>query len=224
MATETQLSTVVDCRIDKDTVACLVIDTGESDVLTNLTHSVLKTIRHLFENAGHIICILDGDVGLSMQDESGMWVGLLRTMKLEYSSTRFSILGIDKTELYIECKISGALNSVIQESMSMKIDVDSEWKFRAGVLHASRFEPEKQKSERLSQSITSKPAPAGDSDGPNFLQLDIRQVGNFKSLFWKELEEVRPCASGEVEVDVKVIGVNAKVRVAECEGLTLGSS
>lgn len=152
--------------------------------------------------------LMDGDRPLS-----AMISGLAKGMKTENSSLRFSILDIDhvpgasETELF---NLIGQLENRVSDTT--RINDDSEFRYKDGILHVSRLTSDDILHENsrptASQALETVPLKSAKSTP---LQLAIEKPGVLSTVYFKQDPEFsRSLPADEVEIEVKYAGVNNK--------------
>lgn len=140
--------------------------------------------------------------------------GLSRALMLEQPSLRFTILDIGSTSTRMtgsDCKRT--CHDIEKVFSAGDVPEDQEFVSKSGLLHVSRFVPDNGLNDRFTQRQNRQPcdmtlqvaAPA---------RLAIKTIGNMDTLYFQqesEIEEKIP--EGLVDIDVKAVSLNAKVRL-----------
>lgn len=133
-------------------------------------------------------------------------------MRQENSLTKFAVLNIDSLKSFLHTQVAQALDSIIEETVTSGTG-DTEWMLSAGLLYISRLESDAKRSERFMRKMRQDSVLTDMANVRNPMRLGVKQPGSFDTLFWKEHYEPLPdLQSNDIEIAVKTVGVNAKVR------------
>ncbi|KAI1406986.1 hypothetical protein F5Y13DRAFT_207084 [Hypoxylon sp. FL1857] len=181
------------------------------DVTSEEWEALQSALRASFSS----LWITKGDLMVGREPLHAMVSGLARGMKTENSSLRFSILDLDKVPDSSDEKLFNLIAQLESRVSDVaKINDDSEFRYKDGILYTSRLAADDSLNERL-KTITSK-----DSDAERVplsdlkatpLQLAIEKPGVLSTIYFKpDRDFVKEIATDEVEIEVKFAGVNNK--------------
>lgn len=198
--------------VPKDSLVVFSLDMVTDSVLASMTEDTMKGLQTVFESAGYVVWVTDSETRSPSKSELGLAMGFFRTMRLEYSSTKFAVMDVDNLSSSSQEQITRALDCVMAEMLKQNPSGDDEWLLRNGVLHISRLESDTQRSRTYECKTMQQAVRTELKDMRNSIQLDIKQAGNFSTLTWQEhLGAAQELQENEVEVEVKAVGMNAKV-------------
>ncbi len=196
---------------DMMTPKATVISTIElkKPILSTLTDSESINVKTMTDNATNLIWLTGGDNMNGGNPDMSLVSGLSRALMLEQPSLRFFTLDVDKPDDDFDLSVHNVV-TLVEEAHSIEVP-DFESVQHEGLLHISRFVPEetlnatfrqKQNDQIISQPLSqSKPS-----------RLTIQSIGQFDSLAFTETVAVSgDLKADHVEVEVKSIGLNAKV-------------
>lgn len=136
--------------------------------------------------------------------------GLSRALMLEQPSLRFAILDIGSVSTRLESqRVCYEIEKVL---FADDVPDDKEFVSKSGLLHISRFVPDNGLNDRFTQRQNRQPcdmtlqaaAPA---------RLAIKTIGNMDTIYFQQESEVEgEIPEGLVDIDVKAVSLNAKVR------------
>ena len=189
------------------TVVC-TIELNEP-ILATMSVTEMTSLKVMTDNATNLLWITGGGQIDALRPNFAMVSGFSRSLVLEQPSLRFFTFDIDDPEADQDASIENLL-ATVEDLISDEIP-DSETVQKKGIAHISRFVPEEVMNEtfRQKQGDRATLKPLGQTK-PS--RLTIKSLGQFDTLAFKQ----DPPSSTElkvdfVEVDVKSIGLNAKV-------------
>lgn len=177
-------------------------------VLATLTAEEMVSIKYITDKALHLLWLTAGDALNGTRPDFALMSGLSRALMLEQPSLHITMLDLDVT-----LPTSHTLKSiaaVLRQSVESVVP-DCEYVLKNGTLHISRMLPEETMNEtfREKQDEIPRPMPLKDASPA---RLSIGTVGQFDTLaFRQEAADESPLAPGTVEIEVKSVGLNAKV-------------
>lgn len=178
-------------------------------LLTTLTESEMSSMKIITDQAAYILWVHGGGNMDAERPFLAMVTGYARSLVLEQPSLRFFTHDIDNPDANPETSIANIFRTLDDVH---NIDcLDLEVVEKGGVPFTQRFVPEEGLNETFRQKqenrfavkklVESKPA-----------RLTIQSVGQLDTLAFKpETSGEQELKAGSVEVDVKSIGLNAKV-------------
>lgn len=129
----------------------------------------------------------------------GLILGFARTMRAEYQMD-FATVEVDEFDHRAEDALIGVYQKFQQQRFQGEDTVDYEYAIRDGVVHNARY-----RWSHLSQNLLEDARP----DAPK--ALVIEQPGILESLSWVE-KKLPPLGDNEVEIAVRCVGLNFRVR------------
>jgi hypothetical protein len=189
----------------------LVISTIEltRPVLSTLTGEEMQYVKLVTDNALSLLWLTGGDNMEGTRPDFALMSGLSRALMLEQPSLQITMLDLDVVEPSLQTlqNISTVLRGSVESSSP-----DFEYVQRNGLLHISRMLPEEEMNRAFRDKQGQVPAliPLGEAMPA---RLTIGTVGQFDTLaFSREAPDFSPLKPGTVEIEVKSVGLNAKVR------------
>jgi len=198
--------------VSKDLVpsGAVVFSTLETErpLLSTLTDDEMVRLKVITDNASNLVWATGGGLLKGVNPDFGLVSGLSRAMMLEQPSLRFFTFDIDQVDVQ---PTKTAENMIAVLNQQRNENLDFEFIQHQSVIHVSRFVPDdalndafrqKQGAEAISMTLAdAKPA-----------RLYIDQVGQFDTIYFKkEVAPEQTLKSDHVEVEVKSVGLNAKV-------------
>ena len=188
-----------------------VISTIELDkpILSTLTDFEMLSVKTMTDNAANLIWLTGGGSFMGRNPDFALVSGLARSLILEQPSLRFFTFDIDdwQTNLAATCR---NLLQVVEEAQTIT-ELDFEMVQHEGVVHVSRFVAD----DTMNQTFRQKQGDQAmlkplEETGP--LRLTIEKLGQFDTLAFKEdIPSSEELQADFVEVEVKAVGLNAKV-------------
>lgn len=181
-------------------------------LLTTLTESEMSSMKIITDHAAYILWVHGGGNMDAERPFLAMVTGFSRSLVLEQPSLRFFTHDIDNPDANPEASITNIFRTL--DDVHNVDCLDLEVVEKGGVPFTQRFVPEEGLNETFRQKqenqfavkklCESKPA-----------RLTIQSVGQFDTLAFKpETSGEQELKAGFVEVDVKSVGLNAKVHSA----------
>ena len=189
----------------------VVISTVEANqpllnIIDDNSHDKLKTIT---DNASAIVWVTRGNLLRGSRPDFALALGLSRALMLEQPSLKFCVIDIEDTSIdpgVIAQNASKVLRQLIDETHP-----EYEFSLSQGVLHTARWEPDKRFNSRfelrLSRSCVDTSLSAAGRAELNIVQPGLLDTIEFVRKDYKE--ELQP---DQIELQVKSVGINAKVR------------
>lgn len=186
----------------------IVVATVEArkPLLAVLTPIQMSGIKRMAENASVLLWITGGGLYKARHPEFGLVLGLARSLMLERPSLRVPVLDIDDQE---DLKSTCANIAQVLRRAVYAENPDLEYRQYRGVLYNSRFIQDIALNARF-RKIQSTEAEETSITGADSFKLAIKHIGRLDSLCF-EIKDQTKLKPGYIEVQVKVVGVNAKV-------------
>ena len=181
-------------------------------MLTTLTESEMSSMKIMTDQAACILWVHGGGNMDAKRPDLAMVTGFSRSLVLEQLSLRFFTHDIDDPDADPEASVSNIFRTL--DDVHSEGCQDLEVVEKQGVPFTQRFVPE----EGLNETFRRKQGNRFTVDrlGDNKpARLTIQNIGQFDTLAFKpETSGNDELKAGFVEVDVKAVGLNAKVRFA----------
>jgi hypothetical protein len=190
----------------------IVISTIEAEqpLLSVLSDEEMNFVKAMTDTASKIIWLTNADLLSCTRPDFAPVLGLSRSLMLEQPSLHFAVLDVDHASSAADTtalNVQNVLHQLIHEP-----NPDFEFAQKDDNLHVVRWEPEdalnktftvRQETETVSMAVQD----AGRC------QIDIRNAGQMDSIRFLQ-KEFASLTLGveEVEIEVKSVGINAKVR------------
>ena len=181
-------------------------------ILTTLNESEMSSMKIMTDQAAYILWVHGGGNMDAERPDLAMVTGFSRSLVLEQPSLRFFTHDIDDPNADPEASIFNIFRTL--DDMHGEDCQDLEVVEKQGVPFTQRFIPEEGLNEmfRRKQGNRFTVDRLGDNKPA---RLTIQKIGQFDTLAFKpETSGNGELKAGYVEVDVKAVGLNAKVRFA----------
>lgn len=174
-------------------------------ILSTTTDDEMYRIKLITNNASNIIWVTGGDLLEGTRPDFALVSGLARALMLEQPSLKFFTFDVDDTVSHVQQTAEHLVSVLTQKSSS----VDFEFTQRQTVVHVSRFVPDDSLNEsfRQKQGTEIIEMPLQEAKP---VKLAIERVGQFDSLFFKQVKIQGPLQATDIQVQVKSVGLNAK--------------
>jgi len=202
------LQTITTASLPAGTSVICTVELYEP-MLTTLSESEMSSMKIVTDNAAYILWVHGGNNMDAERPFQAMVTGFARSLVLEQPSLRFFTHDIDNPDANTETSISNIFDTL--DDVHDENCLDLEVVEKCGVPFTQRFVPEEGLNETFRQKQGNRFAVKrlGDSKPA---RLTIQSMGQFDTLaFAPELNSEDEIKPGFVEVDVKSVGLNAKV-------------
>ncbi|KAI1264396.1 hypothetical protein F5Y18DRAFT_390351 [Xylariaceae sp. FL1019] len=191
-----------------------IIEVGDPFFL-DISEQEWQALQFAVQSAESSLWVTSGNLLDGGEPLHGMIAGLVRGIRAENSSIRFSTLDLDHVPDASEENVFDVIAQIeARVSDVRKMNVDSEFRYKAGVLHTSRLVADERLCEE-SMSIADpanafKKIPLKDlKETP--LKLAIEKPGVLSTVYFtNDSDFSKPLPPNQVEIEVKYAGVNAK--------------
>lgn len=205
-----ELVNLVDVTQETVPLGSTVISTLELEnpILGTLKPVELQHLKLLSENASLLLWITGGSLYKASNPDFALVLGLSRSLMLERPSLKMPVFDLDAaTTSAISAKNVGR---VFKEVMKSEKGADTEYRQYEGVVYHSRFIPDVTLNEdfRRTQDSEVTQVPV---EKAKYCKLGMKQLGQIDTLRFEEFENQETIPRGYVEVQVKAMGINAKV-------------
>ena len=202
--TRLALSEVVkDSIVSGATVFSLIECNGP--VLSASTDDEMQRVKTITNNASSIVWVTGGNLLDSPKPDFALVFGLARALVLEQPSLNFFTFDVDDISSYVQ-QTTEHLVAVIRQQRNA---IDFEFIQRNGVVHVSRFAPDDALNDtfRQTQGTEVIEMPLQEAKPA---KLSIERVGQFDSIYFKQVELEGSLEPTAVRVQVTAVGINAK--------------
>ena len=202
------LSVITIASIPPGTTVICTVELYEPMLIT-LTESEMSSMKIITDQAAYILWVHGGGNMDAQRPDLAMVTGFSRSLVLEQPSLRFFTHDIDDPDADPETSITNIFRTL--DDVHSEDCQDLEVVEKHGVPFTQRFVPEEELNETFRQKQGNRFAVKrlGDSKP---LRLTIQSVGQFDTLaFNPETSSDGGLKAGFVEIDIKSIGLNAKV-------------
>ena len=174
-------------------------------VLSASTDDEMQRVKIITNNASNIVWVTGGNLLDVPKPDFALVSGLARALVLEQPSLKFFTFDVDDIHSHVQQTTGHLIATLRQQSNA----IDFEFIQRQGVVHVSRFSPDdalndifrQRQGTEVVEMPLQKAKPA---------KLSIERVGQFDSIYFKQVELEGSLASTAVRVQVTAVGINAK--------------
>ena len=178
-------------------------------MLTTLTESEMSSMKIMTDQAAYILWVHGGGNMDAERPDLAMVTGFSRSLVLEQPSLRFFSHDIDDPDADPGASISNIFRTL--DDLHNDDCLDLEVVEKQGVPFTQRFVPEEDLNETFRQKQGNRFAVKRLGDNKP-VRLTIQSIGQFDTLAFKpETNGDEELKAGFVQVDVKSVGLNAKV-------------
>jgi hypothetical protein len=194
------------------TAKSLVISTIELSrpVLSSLTGEEMQSVKCITDNALSLLWLTGGNNMEGSRPDFALMSGLSRALMLEQPSLQITMLDLDIATPTLQTLQN--ITIVLRQSAE-STSPDAEYVQKNDLLHISRMVPEEDmnRSFRDRQGLVPSLTPLSEAKPA---RLTIGTVGQFDTLaFSRESPDLLDLKPGTVEIEVKSVGLNAKVYI-----------
>ena len=179
---------------------------SEKPLLSGMRDEEMQRVKVITNNVSRLVWVTCGNLLKGGQPDFSLVSGLSRALMLEQPSLTFMTYDVDSINTSVE-KTAENIIAVLRQSQEGAKDL--EFIQSDGVVHVSRFVPD----ESINQSFRKKQGE--DTVGmplseAKTAQLSIGRVGQFDTIYFKQITSPEVLRAGDVQVSVKAVGMNAK--------------
>ena len=179
-------------------------------ILTTLTENEMCSMKILTDNAAYILWVHGGGNINATRPDLAMVTGFSRSLVLEQPSLRFFTYDIEDPDLDTDASITNILASI--DDVHDDTCLDLELVEKNSIPFIQRFVPEEGLNITFRQKLGNWPATRTLGEAKP-ARLTIHNLGQFDTLALRPELEISPQLDPVfVEVDVKSVGLNAKVK------------
>ena len=185
----------------------------EKPLLPTMTPEEMNRLRRVTDKATDLIWLTGATYMDGSSPDLTLANGLSRALMLEQPALRFVILDVGAPSQMNLSERMRVCNDIEKALFRDDMPDDKEFVSQNGLLHVSRFVPDDGLNSRFSQRRIQEPC-AMTLEEASPARLSIKKIGNMDSIYFQQESEAETMIpEGEVEVDVKAISLNAKVRI-----------
>lgn len=174
--------------------------------LPSMSPEEMNLLRRVTDKTTDLLWVTAAGMLEGSNPDSTLASGLSRALMLEQPALRFAILDIGNAADNIS--LCQQVDRALSDS---DVPGDKEFTQSKGLLHISRFVPDKGLNDHFSQRRRQKPILMTLQDASP-ARIAIEDVGLMDSIYFQQELEVNSLpAAGYVDVDVKAVSLNAKV-------------
>ena len=183
-----------------------IIEFGEN-LFDSLTETEFKNIQALAVDAKAVFWLTTGNLLGETNAHAATIMGLSRCLQTEYPQLDFFTIDLDHTKASLGAEqVSRMLDTYT------KSDVDKEYIIKNDVVHVSRLSEDKALDKKYEQKISKEVVEEGyDPSKP--VRLAIGKIALLDTLHFVEDTRDSTLKADQVEVEVKSVGLNMKVRI-----------
>lgn len=174
-------------------------------LLSTISDEDMERVKFMTNNAHSLVWVTNGNITEGGQPDYALVSGLSRALVLEQPSLKFYTFDLDTSEPDVTTTIERLLSTLNQDS----IQPDFEFVQRRNIVHVSRFVPDDgvNAAFRSKQGLQTTELALGEAGN---VRLDIKNVGQFDTLYFKQQEVEPAIPSDHVRLQVASAGINAK--------------
>jgi hypothetical protein len=202
--THITLSEVVSSNIPSKSTVILTVEI-QKNLLSSVNETEMSKLKIITDNAANIVWLTNANFMDCKNPETGLVNGFSRALMLEQPSLKFFTLDIDGAS-----STTTTAKQIIDILHQDEGSIDYEFLQRNGVIHVSRFVPDEDLNQKFQQKqgrIVGEVALKDARDA----RLVIQNIGQFDTLTFKQEIHQEPLPDTYVEIEVKSVGLNAKV-------------
>ena len=190
----------------------------EEPLLANMTDHQMRMVKRLIENASVLLWVTGGALFKAQSPLFALVLGLARTVMLERPTLKMPVIDLDSTTQDLATSARNVL--VVLRQATCSASPDLEFRQQDGVLHISRFIPDRVVNQRFRRFKNDELASESLESAGN-CRLNIQDVGQLDTLHFKQQSTVTSeLPEAYLEVRVKAIGLNAKVLISRIASRT----
>lgn len=202
------LSVITIASLPPGTSVICTVELYES-MLTTLTESEMSSMKILTDQAAYILWVHRGGNMDAERPDLAKVTDFSRSLVLEQPSLRFFSHDIDNPDADPEASITNIFRTL--DDLHSDDCLDLEVVEKHGVPFTQRFVPEEDLNETFRQKQGNRFA-VKTLDDNKPVRLTIQSIGQFDTLTFKpEMSGDEELKAGFVQMDVKSVGLNAKV-------------
>ena len=185
----------------------------EQPLLATMSPKEMDLLRRVTDKTTDLIWLTGANYMSGSSPDLTLASGLSRALMLEQPSLRFTILDIGANRpRMLQSERNRICANVENALFADDVPGDKEFVVRDSLLHISRFVPDDGLNGRFSQRQNQQPQEMALEEASP-AKLAIKTVGNMDTIYFQQESEVEgEIPAGLVDIDVKAVSLNAKVR------------
>ncbi|ATZ45185.1 Bcboa9 [Botrytis cinerea B05.10] len=181
-----------------------IVESESSIFHGSLTSQELATIQSVASGATNMLWVTHGNLLEGDDPNAGIVIGLGRCLQTEHPTLTFKTLDLDHRDpIQTISNITTILNAADSG------DEDKEFMVKNGIFYVSRLSQDPLLDQQFVSGVESEPKMI-PYEPEKRIRLGIERVGIFDTIHFKDDELEASLKPGEVEVDVKAVGLNMK--------------
>ncbi len=196
---------------------CIFLDELECPMLANISSETYQAIQNLCTAAGVLWIVQGAQVDSSANPDSGMAIGLTRSVRSENPAVRLVTLDLDAKAKLLPARTSEVIATVCRAAFTQKGGAllqpaaqESEFMERGGILHIPRVVQDLEMDQCV-QNLTQNPVPAEQNsfEPHSAVSLRMGSVGLLDSFYFDHDDHLQGLLGpDEVEIQIKAAGLN----------------
>ncbi len=179
--------------------------------MADVTEEEFESVKLLSENASVLLWITGGELFKGHRPKFSLILGLARSLMLERPSLSMPVLDIDDINNSLDVSTTNVIYVLRQAMQNSKPEF--EFRQKDGNLYISRFVPDISMNKRFSQTQNAESVPTTVREAGH-CELALKDTGQIDSIYFEQKPKINvDLEPHSVEVRVKAVGLNAKVRV-----------
>ncbi|KAK3682255.1 polyketide synthase [Podospora appendiculata] len=206
---------------------CVFLNELHQPYLATLTPAQFAELQKLLTSVQGVLWVVRGAYDKSANPDANMVTGLSRTIRSE-TALKFATLDLDSEAPLSEAQTTDTITRVFKTAFGSNASSTSELEFmeRAGTLFTPRIVHDSEMDEYVHKETNPavlEPTPFGENG--RALKMDISTPGHADALHFIDDRAIQqPLEAGQIEVEVKAIGVNFRDGLAAKGKVPVGES
>ena len=193
----------------------------ETPLLSSISAEEMRLMKIITDNASILVWITGGNLMAGVGPDFALATGLSRAMMVEQPVLKFLTFGLDDAVSNVDLTVSN-IASILNEASHGQTS-DFEYLQQDGLVHVSRFLPDKPLNETFRQKQNAEILPLTLQNSTP-CRLAIGAPGQFQSIYFEKLDNQETQIEADfVEVNVKAVGLNAKVGPFPATAIAIGA-
>jgi hypothetical protein len=181
----------------------------ETALLSTMTNFQLQNVKHIAQHSSILCWITGGGLYKSSNPDFALVLGLSRSLMLEHPMLKMPVIDLDPQVISPDILASNVI-SVLNQVLHSE-NPDLEYRQHNDVLYSSRIVPDVALNQIFRRTRDAETIRLPISEAGR-CRLAIKNVGQIDSLHYVETEYQGQITKGYLEVEVRAMGMNAKVR------------
>jgi hypothetical protein len=205
-------------QINSDTIPkhakVISVIEAEKPFLVNMEGEEMAHFKGITDNADDLVWVTGGSLLSGEQPEFSIAYGLSRALMLEQPSLKFSVFDVDTSFQDLEHTAQNIIGTLFDKFSAGHVQTDFEFmQDKEGLVHVSRFVPDETLNQTFRERMGGDKTMTALGDA-GAVRLCIEKPRYFETLYFNQQDAKKvglDLGEGFVEVDVKAVGLNAKV-------------